>query len=51
MDMNELYEQNVRTAYRYLHSVCRDGQLAEELTQETFLQDKLYADYWEKACA
>lgn len=36
--MDELYEQNARIVYRFLYSICRDGQLAEDLTQETFLQ-------------
>ena len=37
-DMEEVYRQYARTVYRYLVSLCRDPDLAEELTQETFCQ-------------
>lgn len=36
--MNDLYEQNVKIVYHFLYSITHDGQLAEELTQETFLR-------------
>ena len=36
--MDKLYQQNARIVYRFLYSVCHDKQLAEDLTQETFLE-------------
>ena len=37
-DMEALYRRHAKTVYKYLLSLCRDGDLAEELTQETFYQ-------------
>lgn len=36
--MEELYNEYSKIVYHYLLSACHDAQLAEELTQETFLQ-------------
>lgn len=36
--MEEIYQAHCQTVYRYLLSLTRDEQLAEELTQETFYQ-------------
>lgn len=36
--MDELYKHNAQMVYRFLFSQCRDEQLAEDLTQETFLR-------------
>ena len=36
--MEEIYRQNVKIVYRFLYSRCKDEQLAEDLTQETFLK-------------
>lgn len=33
-----LYEQHAQAVYRYLFSLCGEGDTAEELTQETFYQ-------------
>lgn len=35
--MDELYRQNSRIVYHFLYSQCHDANLAEDLTQETFL--------------
>lgn len=44
--MEEIYKQNVKIVYHYLYSMCRNEALAEELTQETFLQAfKSYESY------
>ena len=37
-DMEAVYRQHAQTVYKFLLSQCRDGDLAEELTQETFYQ-------------
>lgn len=36
--MDELYSQNAKIVYYFLYKKCHDRQLAEDLTQETFLQ-------------
>ena len=36
--MEELYQSYARTVYKFLLAKCGDGDLAEELTQETFFQ-------------
>ncbi len=36
--MDEIYRQYARTVYKYLLSLTRNADLAEELTQETFYQ-------------
>ncbi len=37
-DMDEVYREHAKTVYKFLLSQCRDPNLAEELTQETFYQ-------------
>lgn len=37
-DMHRIYQEYAQTVYKYLLSQCRDEDLAEELTQETFYQ-------------
>lgn len=36
--MEEIYKQNVQIVYHYLLALCKDENLAEDLTQETFLR-------------
>ncbi len=36
--MEEIYQENAKLVYRFLLKYCHDPQLAEELTQETFLR-------------
>lgn len=36
--VEELYKENAELIYHFLLSKCRDADLAEELTQETFVQ-------------
>lgn len=38
MDAEELYKKHLKLVYHYLLSLCHSPELAEELTQETFLQ-------------
>ena len=35
-DMEQIYREHAATVYKFLLSQCRDSDLAEELTQETF---------------
>ena len=53
--MDEIYQSYALTVYKYLLSLCRNDDLAEELTQETFfraymnfssLRDKEKASVW-----
>ena len=48
--MDELYQQYARTVYRYLKSVTRNDDLAEELTQETFYQAIRSIDRFDGSC-
>ncbi len=36
--METLYRENVKIVAHYLYSLCRDEELAKDLTQETFLK-------------
>lgn len=49
--MDEIYQQYARTVYRYLMSLTRDEDLAEELTQETFYQAIRTVDRFDGSCA
>ena len=37
-DMDAIYRRHAHTVYKFLLAQCRDPDLAEELTQETFYQ-------------
>lgn len=49
--MDEIYQQYAQTVYRYLLSLTRDGDLAEELTQETFFQAIRSVERFDGSCA
>lgn len=34
--LTEIYEENYELVFKYLMTLCRDTDVAEELTQETF---------------
>lgn len=48
--MGELYEENAKIVYHYLCSICHNKQLAEDLTQETFLQAYKSLDRFDGKC-
>ena len=48
--MAALYREYSKIVYRFLLSLCRDAQLAEELTQETFLQAFLSLERFDGSC-
>lgn len=50
-DVEEHYQQYARTVYKYLLSLTRDEDLAEELTQETFYQAIRCSDKFNGSCA
>ena len=49
-DMEQIYRQHARTVYRFLLAQCGDGDLAEELTQETFYQALRSIDRYDGSC-
>ena len=49
--MEEIYQAYAQTVYRYLFSLTRDGDLAEELTQETFYQAIRSSDRYNGSCS
>lgn len=48
--MEELYREYGKIVYHFLLSICHDAQLAEELTQETFLQAFLSLERFDGSC-
>lgn len=46
----EIYEEYGRPVYRFLLTLSGDGDLAEELLQETFYQAFIHADRFEGRC-
>lgn len=48
--MEELYREHAKTIYYLLLSKCRDEKLAEDLTQETFLQAMKSIDRYNGEC-
>ena len=48
--MEEIYQRYAQTVYRYLFSLVRDPDLAEELTQETFYQAIRSIDRYDESC-
>lgn len=48
--MEELYKENAELVYHFLLSKCRDADLAEDLTQETFLQAIKSIDRYNGTC-
>ena len=49
-DMNEIYRRHAQTVYRFLLSQCRDADLAEELTAETFYQAYVHIGQFRGEC-
>ncbi len=37
-DFEQVFQENQAFIYKYLYTLCREGNLAEELTQETFFK-------------
>lgn len=48
--MDELYQENAKIVYGFLCSLCHDRSLAEELTQETFLQAYKSLERYDGSC-
>ena len=50
LSMEEVYQAYSNTVFRYLLSLTRNEQLAEEITQETFYQAVRSADRFDGSC-
>lgn len=48
--MEELYNENSKIVYHFLYSRCHDAALAEDLTQETFLQAYRSLERFDGSC-
>ena len=49
-DMDAIYRSHAQTVYKFLRAQCRDPDLAEELTQETFYQAVRSIDRFDGTC-
>ena len=50
-DIQRNYQEYARTVYKYLLSLTRDEQTAEELTQETFFQAIQSCEKYDGSCS
>ena len=48
--MDEIYKENAKLVYHFLYSMCHDENLAEELTQETFLKAYQSLERYDNSC-
>ena len=48
--MDEIFQQNAKIVYHFLYSMCRDENLAEDLTQETFLKAIESIQRFDRSC-
>lgn len=48
--MEELYRQNAKIVYQFLYARCGNADLAEDLTQETFLRAYQSLDRYDGSC-
>lgn len=49
-DMETIYREHAQTVYKFLLAQCRDPDLAEELTQETFYQAVRSIERFDGSC-
>ena len=49
-DMHQIYQQHAQTVYKFLLAQCRNADLAEDLTQETFYQAIRSIDRFDGRC-
>lgn len=50
MDLDEVYRHHAELIFKYCCTLCRDEQLAKELTQETFYQAVRSAHRYDGSC-
>lgn len=49
-ELTEIYEQNAQQVFKYLITLCRNSDIADELTQETFYQAVRSIDNYNGEC-
>lgn len=49
-NLTEIYEENFELVFKYLMTLCRDTNIAEELTQETFYKAIYSIDRFNGTC-
>jgi RNA polymerase sigma-70 factor (ECF subfamily) len=49
-DLDSMYKENAKMVYKFLLSLCREPDTAEELTQETFYQAIRCANKYDGTC-
>ena len=49
-ELTKVYEQNAELVFKYLMVLCRNSDIAEELTQETFYQAVRSIDTYNGEC-
>ena len=49
-ELTEIYEQNAQQVFKYLITLCRNPDIADELTQETFYQAVRSIDNYNGEC-
>ncbi|MCQ2433742.1 MAG: sigma-70 family RNA polymerase sigma factor [Oscillospiraceae bacterium] len=49
-DMDDIYREHGKTVYRFLQRMCGDAELAQDLTQDTFLRAMESADRFDDSC-
>ena len=47
IDFEKVYLENFKIVYGYIYSMCRNAQLAEEITQETFFKALKHIDQFQ----
>lgn len=50
LDMDVIYREYADSVFRFLLTLCRDENVAEELTQETFYQAVRSSDHYDGTC-
>ncbi len=50
MEFEAVYIEHYMNVYRYVYSMCRDAELAEEITQQTFFKALENLDSFEGKC-
>lgn len=49
-DFEKIYKEHFSGVYKYVYSLCRNGGLAEEITQETFYKALRHIDSFDGRC-
>ena len=50
LDLDSIYKEYTEVVYKYLYTLCRNENVAEELTQETFYQAMRSSQKYDGSC-